>query len=1362
MLDFVRVATKRPTKDTLVVYPKFIVHNNGAASKDLMIKGKDFYAVWDEDKRMWSTNENDALRQIDRLVNEEFEALKNSPACEGTTVKRLCSWDSDSGIVDKWHKFCKQQLSDNFTPLDEKIMFSNDTIKKEDYASHCLSYPLKKGPIKNWKALMGVLYSPEELHKLEWAIGAIVTGDSKTIQKFIVLYGAMGTGKSTYLNIIQKMFDGYYNTFDAKSLGNGNAQFALESFKNNPLISIQHDGDLSRIEDNTRLNSIVSHEQIEVNEKNKSLYSARFHSFLFMGTNEPVKITSSKSGLLRRLIDVSPTGNKVNRKDYDALMTGIGYELGPIAYHCKELYLKDPHYYDSYVPVGMMSTTNDFYDYILENTDLFEEQDYTTLKQAWKLYKEYCDDANVGYPYRKIKFKEELKNYFEKFEERGYMSGVQARNLYSGFIIDKFKTVGVKVVKGWRLVLDQTISLLDDLLKDCPAQYANEAGTPNSRWSRVRRKLKDIDTNKLHYVKVPENHIVIDLDLKDPETGEKSFERNLMAAASKFPPTYAELSKSGAGIHLHYIYDGDVDMLKSIYEPDIEVKVFKGGSSLRRQLTKCNNTPVATISSGLPLKEVKPIVDFDGIKNEKSLRTMIKKNLNREYHPNTKPSMDFIKKILDDAYTSGLSYDVNDMRGAVLAFAAESTHQAQYCMGLIGEMHWASEDKKQEFMNAPKKEPRIIFLDIEVAPNLLLICWKPPGKDKQIVDMFNPTPAEIEKLMEYDWVGHNVRKYDNHIIYARWQGATTEQCAKLSKRIIVDKDKSAFFPSAYRLHYADTLDYPVKMQGLKKWEIELGIPHKEMDVDWNEPIPKEKWEKLAEYCHNDVIATEAVWDHTQADFKAREILATIANGDITDTTNQLSAKFMFGSNKNPQVVFNYRFMGDESTIDEAKTSEILKAFPHKLYFPEYTKFTAKGMPVFPGYTFENGKSEYRGEDPREGGLARSIPGFHGNVALLDIASQHPHSVIAENLFGYEFTQRFKMIVDTRIAIKHGDFEKARQMFNGKLAPFLEDESQAKDLAQALKIVINSVYGLTSAKFDNAFRDKRNKDNIVAKRGALFMINLWNEVEARGFKVAHIKTDSIKIPDATPEIIEFVNDYGKLYGYTFEHEATYERFMIVDKSNYVCKEIKDGYASWHVTGDKFAKPGYVFKTMFTHEGINLKDVSIMKSVSTCMYLDLNEDLPDVSEEEKKIKKLEDKFAKGELSDTTFKREFDSLDPIIKKGHNYTFVGKVGNFVPVIDGCGGGILVRNNERTGKMDAVNGSKGTRWLDAEDVVAYRLEDSINYGYFDAQIDKLKAEIAKVCINGDFEWFVSDDPYIGCEYDENGAPIYEDIVPFD
>ena len=86
------------------------------------------------------------------------------------------------------------------------------------------------------------------------------------IQKFFVFYGPAGSGKSTILNIMEKLFEGYTTTFDGKALGRSDAAFSTEAFKHNPLVAIQHDGDLSKLEDNTRLNSIVSHEHMLMNE----------------------------------------------------------------------------------------------------------------------------------------------------------------------------------------------------------------------------------------------------------------------------------------------------------------------------------------------------------------------------------------------------------------------------------------------------------------------------------------------------------------------------------------------------------------------------------------------------------------------------------------------------------------------------------------------------------------------------------------------------------------------------------------------------------------------------------------------------------------------------------------------------------------------------------------------------------------------------------------------------------------------------------------------------------------------------------------------------------------------------------------
>ena len=1324
MLDFVIVATKTDKKDATDIFPKFVIKK----SNDLMIRGGDFYAIWDEDRNIWSTDEQDAIRLIDREIEAKYRELEDK---NGDGVFRPAFlWDANSGSIDKWHKYCQKQMRDNYHPLDEKLIFSNTELKKEDYATKKLSYPLEKGDISAYDRLMSVIYSPEERDKIEWAIGSIVSGDSKSIQKFLVLYGAAGTGKSTVLNIIQKLFDGYYSVFDAKALGSASNSFALEAFKSNPLVAIQHDGDLSRIEDNTRLNSLVSHELMTVNEKFKSTYTSRFNAFLFMGTNRPVKITDAKSGLLRRLIDVTPTGDKIPAKEYKKLIRQIDFELGAIAQHCLDSYLKDPGRYDSYVPLNMMGASNDFYNFVLDSYYIFEKEDGVSLKVAWEMYKTYCEEARVPYPMTQRNFKEELKNYFHEYKERAAMDdGSRVRSYFSGFRKEKFggaytngegadeHSSGTEGSQS-NLVFDEQESVFDRVCADCPAQYAKDDGTPNISWDRVRTRLDGIDTHALHYVRVPENHIVIDFDIPDKD-GNKDFEANLKEA-SKWPPTYAELSKSGAGIHLHYIYTGDPKKLSRVYDDKIEVKVFTGKSSLRRKLTKCNNLPIATISSGLPLKGDKKVVNFEGIKNEKMLRTMIKKNLNREYHPNTKPSVDFIYKILEEAHSSGIPYDVTNMRNAVLAFAASSTHQADYCIKLVNKMPFKSEEASE---NVKNDDAKFVFYDVEVFPNLFLVNWKIQGEGKPVVRMINPKPSEIEELLQFRLVGFNCRRYDNHMLYACLMGYSNEQLYNLSQRIIVKGSRDAFFGEAYNLSYTDVYDFAAKKQSLKKWEIELGIHHQELGLPWDKPVPEEMWTQVAEYCDNDVLATEAVFNHLKGDFIAREILADLAGMSVNDTTNTLTTRIIFGTNRKPELVY--------TDLSNGKASD-----------PRYERTDI--INAFPGYEYKDGKNIFRGVDLGKGGYVYAEPGMYRNVALLDVASLHPHSIVAMNCFG-KYTKNFQDIMDARIAIKHGDYETVRNMFDGKLAKYLDDESTAKDLAQALKIAINSVYGLTSANFDNPFRDIRNKNNIVALRGALFMKTLQDEVQARGFTVSHIKTDSIKIPDATPEIIQFCMDFAKKYGYEFEHEATYDRMCLVNDAVYIAKYAgPDG--KWTATGTQFQVP-YVFKTLFSKEPIEFKDLCETKSVSTALYLDMNEGMTVQSAAEKEMADREKDYRKHGKSSSGyqvyFNKEFASvsdeqLAECIATGHNYVFIGRIGQFCPIKDGYGGGVLVR--EKDGKYYAATGTKkpdGTpyRWLESETVRTLGKEDDIDRSYYNVLVD---AAVETISEYGDFEGFIA------------------------
>lgn len=1341
MVDFMIISTK--AKDgKLEIRPKFIIKK----SKDLMIRGGDFYAIWLEEKGIWSQEEDDALD----LIDQELKAFKKEKekSFEGV-IDIAYIRDAESGIIDKWHKYCQKQMRDNYHMLDEKLIFANDPIKKSDYASKRLSYPLIPCAIPNYEKLISTLYSPSERRKIEWAIGAIITGDSKKIQKFLVLYGAMGTGKSTILNIIQQLFDGYYSVFDAKALGSSNNVFALEAFKSNPLVAIQHDGDLSKIEDNTRLNSLVSHELMTVNEKFKSTYSNRFKCFLFMGTNKPVKITDAKSGLIRRLIDVSPSGEKLSISEYRDCVLGIPFELGGIACHCRDVYLEDPNLYDDYVPVSMLGASNDFYNFVLDSYYIFKKDDGTTASIAWEMYKQYNDSARVQYPYSYRIFKEELKNYFREYHDEADNDAGKIKSFYNGFRAEKFEIEPIekkeeKQKHGW-IELNEQSSIFDDICKDYSAQYANQNETPNKAWDSVTTTLKDLDTSKLHYVKVPENHIVIDFDIRGKD-GEKSFEENLKQA-EKWPKTYAELSKSGKGIHLHYIYTGDVSKLSRVYDDQIEVKVFSGKSALRRKLTKCNDIPISTISSGLPMKGDDKVVDWEGIQNEKMLRTMIKKNLRKEYHAATKPSVDYIYDLLEDAYKRGTPYDVSDMRGAIVAFAAQSTNQADYCLKLVGKMRFKSEEESKQ---VESKSDILVFFDCEVFPNLFLVNWKKAGQDQKVVRMINPSSADIQELLQYKLIGFNNRRYDNHMLYARILGYTEYQLYELSQEIInapKGESRQILFREAYNISYTDVYDFCSKKQSLKKWEIELGIHHKELGLPWDQPVPKERWEEVAAYCDNDVLATEAVWNARQADFVAREIqvelvkkLHGITNVSVNNTTNELSALIIFGGNRNPQSEFNYRDLSKPVGSDQY--FEYKRKFSPDYEFhvfdqnglPTFKKYNEEDLPegysilpFFSGYEFKKGVSTYLGETIGEGGKVYSEPGMYVNVWDGDVASMHPSTIEMEMLFGPHYTKVFSEIKQARVAIKHKDFDRASKLLNGALSLFL-NESQAKDLAQALKIVINSIYGLTSAKFPNAFRDPRNIDNIVAKRGALFMTLLKSQVQKLGYQVCHIKTDSIKIPNATPEIMDFVVKFGHEYGYDFETEAEYAKYCLVNDAVYIAK---DEQRKWTAVGTQFQIP-YVYKTLFSKEPIEFDDMCETKSVTSALYLDMNEDLPNVTDLEAEREKS---FKKDPNYDPT------EIDLEIAKGHNYIFVGRVGSFCPMKPGSGGGWLCREtvDNKTGnkKYVSATGAKGYRWMESEMVRELGKESEIDISYYTSLVDEAVNTISQY---GDFEWFVSDD----------------------
>jgi hypothetical protein len=1230
-MDFIRVAYKEDKTGIRQFYPAL----QAIESQDLVVRGGQFAAIWDETKGLYSRK----LAHMPQIIDRAFVKMCEGKLRPGDSIKKVREFDNQifsrlMGMI--------RNIGDMGPELDMKLVFADQTPTKEDAATFKMGYSLSDADPLAWNELCSVLYGPEERLKFEYAIGSILAGHSLYLQKMYVFFGDPGTGKSTIMDIIELLFHGHTSAFSAADLGQSDKQFSLEPFKLNPLVSIDQDADLSRVEINNLINQIVSHDKMNINAKGKSLYEIIPRACLFVGTNKPVKITDSKSGLYRRVVDIHPTGTTFDEPEYRRLTAAVKFELGAIATHCLNVFNQlGPAYLSSYRPTDMMYRTNDIFNFVQDNRLILERG--ITLTHAFDMFKSWCEETDTRNVYKKFQFRDMLKDYFKEFHDQVMINGERHRSWYMDLRpLEKFSWKGLtpKGPRSW-LDMEAESSLFDELMADMPAQLSTgRTDYPlKQSWDKTTTKLSDIDTTEEHFVKVPEHHIVIDFDEKD-EHGNKSLAACL-AKAALWPPTYAEPSRSGAGLHLHYDYEGDPAQLADLNPDGSEIKRLLGGASLRRRYSVSNGLPVSRISSGLPFKEEKPeVIGAATMASEKGLRKQIIKGLKKEVWPHTKPSMDFISKVLNDAVDQGLVFDISDMWDDILQFAMSSNNQKQQCLTIALALPLKSElDIESAPVERPDDKPLAVW-DLEVYPNLFAMGYKVVGKGREVVKMINPSPQDVQKVIEnYRLVGFYNRLYDNHIVWGRVLGYNNAELYKLSQDIIVENNRHRLFGAAYNLAYMDLYDVAVKKQSLKKWMIDLGLPHMEMDIPWDQPVPEDRVMDVMDYMANDILSTEAVMEHLKADIRAREMLAELSGLEVCNTNKQHTEKLIFGDDKEPQL--------------------------------EYTDLKE----TFPGYEFDRyapgkEKSTYKGVQVGEGGYVYAEPGMYENVALLDVASMHPTSIINMNMFG-KYTEKFKSLMDQRLEAKA----------KIKTATTDKERADALALSDALKLVINSVYGLTAASFPNKFRDPRNIDNIVAKRGALFMVDLKEFVEKAGFKVVHIKTDSIKIPNATPEIIAAVSEFGAKYGYSFEHEATYEKFVLLNDAVYVCRE--DG--KWSATGKQYQHP-VVFKTLFTQEEILPKDYVEIKQVSKGhMYL-VNE-------------------------------ETDSK----------VFVGKFGAFVPVLAGWQ---LIRIDGD--KQGAVTGTKGYLW--ELDTLALKNNMTVDTKYFQALVDDAIANINK---HGDYLEFI-------------------------
>lgn len=1147
------------------------------AIQDIIIdnKAQEVVAYWDEKRMTWSEDIAKLLKGIDKEVFDEFHEFQKLHPEEPVTLNTIDNVASSA--YRDWLKF----LNNVRTPKPEfnsEVLFSDHDIEREDYATYKLPYrPDPDVSIDEFLEGMSVFYDHENLDKLLWFIGATLTGDIHNIQKFAYLYGKAGSGKGTTIEIIKQIFQGPYTGQISLEKLTGKSEFASSQVRDLPVL-YDPEVNLYRMTNDTPLLALTAHEPISVNRKFRDPVEVTFRGFLIAASNQPVKVRNIDAGINRRLVDIYQTGNKMTTDQYNKWMSIIPSQVPGIAHYAIQRYrAMGRSFFEGYVSQQMLAQTNYIHRFVRENYLLFT--DPMPLGKAYEMYQSYLANDNVDFKVTRHDFQNDFSRYYDHTESKHQtIKGIQSKFWFIGFdhsSVQDLEPTEISEQPSIYPSISETFTsdfnYFNQPEVEFPAQYATSQGIPAKKWHEVTTTNHDIDQTKLHYIQAPSSILVIDIDNHHPNT-----DRPVMEVLSELnlPETFAEPSRSGKGIHLYFQYNDSVPLKQISINDQIEVKPYNGLSSIRRQFTHSNGVVnLATINFATlkPLfdklpKEKSPVIDEDLKRytdSEEQLRTWIKKALKREINPNTKPNVDFIQKVVQEAIDSDVTFNIKDLEPAITTFALSSTNQSEAALKIALDLTYQNPPVQPtvfEMPTAPTKrvaDRDLMFYDVEVFRNVFMFSYYKQSTMNEPATLINPTQSELYDLVKGEaLVGFNNYRYDDFILYYALIGYTPMQLFNVSQMIISDKKSNELAFKAHDISYADLYEIAVTKQSLKKWEVELGLPYDEVDTDWNEPLPEDLWERVASYNRNDTRVLPELLKHLYGDYEAALVLAALSGLPLNRTINSHTT----------QIIFTL----PDGTRVKPDANETV-----------YTDLSQE----FPGYEFDRYKgSSYMGLNPSNGGYVYSQPGVYKRAVELDLKSMHPTSAVQLNYFG-RFTPSYKALMDVKFHLSDGDLKAASKSIP-LLADILSDPSTNVDtIIKAVKRAINSAYGLTSASFDNPLKNPQNIDNIVAKRGALFMITLQRKLESEGVGVIHIKTDSIKLDNPTEEQINEVIEFASTYGYQFKIEDTYTPFVLIDKAQLI--GYSASHESWHAIGTKFINP-YTYKTLFSHEDYVLSD------------------------------------------------------------------------------------------------------------------------------------------------------------------------------
>lgn len=411
----------------------------------------------------------------------------------------------------------------------------------------------------------------------------------------------------------------------------------------------------------------------------------------------------------------------------------------------------------------------------------------------------------------------------------------------------------------------------------------------------------------------------------------------------------------------------------------------------------------------------------------------------------------------------------------------------------------------------------------------------------------------FEGLREYiqgkTLVGYNNNFYDNKILKAMVDGKEQHQIKRINDNIITGTFTK--YPSVHNKTYDCFQQVSVSMPSLKKIEANKGKMILETDVgfDIDRPLTNEEFEMEKNYCAYDVTNTIEVFKERKANyFNIKENLVDMLgnNNALKWNTTTISSNILLG---------NERPTTEWADIQTRLPDGMLDMVPEQVK----EMWTAR-RPVNKSVTINEFDNE----------IEFGFGGLHSthnrlkdvkNVKLLDFASLYPNLIIMLEALPKKALKKYKEILEERIEIKHIDKEKS----------------------DALKLILNSVYGNLRNKYSALKNDKAALAVCVA--GQCILYSLAQEL-SKTCTIIQLNTDGVAFLTDSDEYKAVWKEWEDRYGLTLEEE-NYTRLIQKDVNNYIGLE-PDGKVK--VKGGDVGR--YAGDSSFNNNSMRIVDIAIV--------------------------------------------------------------------------------------------------------------------------------------------------------------------------